>query len=101
MSFFFNGLIMVLLWTLALLLQKESRIPKILSLGGLVNAFCFAAFLFGDYGSYSEISERPDFWPLPFFEWSIYFAIVSYLLIISLYVWNKGRTQKAPLVEDK
>jgi hypothetical membrane protein len=100
MSFFFSGLLMVLLWTLALLLQKESRIPKILAFGGLVNAFCFAAFLFGDYGSFSELSERPAFWLLPFFEWSIYFAIISYLLLISIYVWKKGRLQSAPLVED-
>jgi hypothetical membrane protein len=86
MSFFFSGLIMVLLWTLAILLQKESRIHKILSVGGLINAFCFAAFLFGDYGSYGDVSERPDFWLRPFFEWSIYFAIVSYLFLISIYV---------------
>jgi hypothetical protein len=100
MSFFFSGLIMVVLWTLAILLQRASRIHKILSVGGLINAFCFAAFLFGDYGSYSDVSERPDFWLLPFFEWSIYFAIVSYLFIISINVWNKGRREISPPVED-
>ncbi len=87
MSFFFSGLIMVVLWAISIQTQGTVRIPKIFSLGGLVNAVIFAGFLFGpDY-------DIPGFSLRITLEWGIYFAIVGYLLVIAIYVWRKERVQ--------
>jgi len=88
-SFFLSGLVMSLLWSLAILVQKEAKIPKILSLGGFINAVIFALFLYGPWGSIGE--TRPEFSMRVTLEWAIYFAIVSFLFILALYVWNKEK----------
>ena len=92
MSFFLSGMIMTGLWTLAILLQHTPKVHKALSIVGLLNVVVFAAFLFGDYGDIGSFVDRPDFWMLPTLEWAIYFAIVGYLLLISVYVWRKEKS---------
>lgn len=92
MSFFLSGLVMSILWTIAILVPSQTKIPKALSIGGIVNIFFFAAFL---YWPYEQVPVLPP--PLslrPTFEWGIYFAIVGYLLLISLFVMKKVRLTK-------
>lgn len=89
MSFFFSGMVMALLWALAILSQKEVRIDKILSLGGFVNLAIFALFLFGPWEGWG--GSRPEFSMRLTLEWAIYWAIIGYLLILSLYVWRKEK----------
>ncbi|MFX1601929.1 MAG: DUF998 domain-containing protein [Promethearchaeota archaeon] len=89
MSFFFSGMIMVGLWTLAILLQNQVKIPKGFSLGGVVNFVIFFLFLYGPWESVEDLSTRPDLWMVPTLEWGIYFAIVGFLLALSVFVWNK------------
>ncbi|RDE17529.1 MAG: hypothetical protein C4K49_02365 [Candidatus Thorarchaeota archaeon] len=91
MSFFLSGMVMTGLWTLAILLQHTSKVHKALSIVGLLNVVVFAAFLFGDYGDIGSLVDRPDFWMLPTLEWAIYFAVIGYLLLISVYVWRKEK----------
>lgn len=91
MSFFFSGMIMVVLWAIAILIQKEPKIPKYMSLGGLINFVIFALFLFGNWGSLSDVMTRPDFHMIPTLEWGIYFAIIGYLLLISIMTWKRSR----------
>jgi hypothetical membrane protein len=87
-SFFLSGLVMTILWALALLTQKEEvKLPKFLSLGGFITAAIFALFLFGSWEPFSSI--RPDFSMRTTLEWAIYFAIVSYLFILALYAWRR------------
>ncbi|TFH01192.1 MAG: DUF998 domain-containing protein [Candidatus Thorarchaeota archaeon] len=88
-SFFLSGLVMTVLWALAILVQKKVRIPKILSLGGFINAAIFALFLYGSGEGFGAI--RPEFSLRVTLEWAIYFAIVSYMFILALYVWRKER----------
>ncbi|MGY5875558.1 MAG: DUF998 domain-containing protein [Candidatus Thorarchaeota archaeon] len=89
MSFFFSGMIMVVLWAISILMQRTAKIPKAFSVGGLVNAAIFAGFLFGpDY-------EIPGFSLRITLEWGIYFAIVSYLLVMAVYVWRKERIHQS------
>ena len=89
MSFFFSGMIMVGLWTVALLLQKQVKIPKAFSLGGVINFVIFFLFLYGPWESVEDLSTRPDIWMVPTLEWGIYFAIIGYLLVLSVFVWNR------------
>ncbi|MDF1537478.1 MAG: DUF998 domain-containing protein [Candidatus Thorarchaeota archaeon] len=90
MSFFLSGLVMSVLWTLTILAQKEVRVPKILSLGGIINIFFFAAFLYWPYEQVPVLS--PPLSLVPTLEWGIYFAIVGYLLILALYVWKNHQS---------
>ncbi|MHA1638166.1 MAG: hypothetical protein ACTSUB_09150, partial [Candidatus Thorarchaeota archaeon] len=76
------------LWSIAIIIQKTPKIPKYMSLGGVINFIIFALFLFGDWGSLSDVMERPDFHMITTLEWGIYFAIIGYLLAISLVVWK-------------
>ncbi|MFW9793955.1 MAG: DUF998 domain-containing protein, partial [Candidatus Thorarchaeota archaeon] len=43
-SFFLSGMVMTLLWAIAILIQKEVRIHKGFSLGGFINMTVFALF---------------------------------------------------------
>ncbi len=91
MSFFFSGMIMVGLWTIAILLQKQAKIHKGFSLGGVINFVIFFLFLYGPWDSVEDLSTRPDIWMVPTLEWGIYFAIVGYLFALSVFVWNKEK----------
>jgi hypothetical protein len=88
-SFFLSGLVMTVLWAIAILVQKEGKIPKILSLGGFINATIFALFLYGPWEQFSSV--RPEFSMRVVLEWAIYFAIVGYMFALALYIWRKER----------
>jgi hypothetical membrane protein len=94
MSFFLSGLVMTLLWALAILVQKENRVHKGLSLGGFINMAIFTLFLYGPWESSG--GTRPEFSMSVTLEWAIYFAIVGYLLIVALYVWRKEKSMESP-----
>lgn len=92
LSFFLSGMIMTLLWAIAILTQKEVRINRALSLGGFVNMSIFALFLYGPFDGFS-LAPRPDFSMRITLEWAIYWAIIVYLLAISIYVWRKEKNE--------
>jgi hypothetical protein len=92
-SFFLSGLVMAVLWAFAILAQKNAKIPKILSLGGFINAGIFALFLYGPWESFGSI--RPAFSMRVILEWAIYFGIVSYMFILALYVWRKEKSAES------
>ena len=94
-SFFLSGMVMTLLWAIAILAQKEAKIHKALSLGGFINMTIFALFLYGPFGGFG--GPRPEFSMRITLEWAIYWAIVGYLLVISLYVWRKEKNVESPL----
>jgi hypothetical membrane protein len=93
-SFFLSGMIMTFLWGIAILVQKEVKIHKGLSLGGFINMTIFALFLYGPFGGFGE--PRPEFSMRITLEWAIYWAIVGYLLFLSLYVWRKEKNVESP-----
>ncbi len=92
-SFFLSGLVMTILWAFAILAQRNVKIPKILSLGGFINAAIFAFFLYGPWESFG--ATRPAFSMKVTLEWTIYFAIVSYMFILALYVWRKEKNAES------
>jgi hypothetical membrane protein len=93
-SFFLSGMVMALLWGIAILAQKEAKLHKGLSLGGFINMIIFALFLFGPWGGWE--GPRPEFSMRLTLEWAIYWAIVGYLLVLSLYVWRKEKSGENP-----
>ncbi|MHA2026907.1 MAG: DUF998 domain-containing protein [Candidatus Thorarchaeota archaeon] len=97
-SFFLSGMVMTLLWAIAILAQREVRVNKALSLGGFINMIIFALFLYGPFDSFGP--PRPEFSMRITLEWAIYFAIIGYLLLLSLYVWRKERNGESPSVDS-
>ena len=93
-SFFLSGMVMTLLWAIAILAQKEVRIHKGLSIGGFINMTIFALFLYGPFEGWG--GPRPEFSMRITLEWAIYWAIVGYLLVLSLYVWRKEKNVESP-----
>ncbi|MHA2426000.1 MAG: DUF998 domain-containing protein [Candidatus Thorarchaeota archaeon] len=93
-SFFLSGMVMTLLWAIAILAQKEARIHNGFSLGGFINMTIFALFLYGPFGGFG--GPRPEFSMRITLEWAIYWAIVGYLLVLSLYVWKKEKIIESP-----
>jgi hypothetical membrane protein len=94
-SFFLSGMVMTLLWAIAILAQKEARVHKGLSLGGFVNMTVFTLFLYGPFDGFG-LDPRPAFSMWITLEWGIYWAIVGYLLVLSLYVWRKEKNGESP-----
>lgn len=88
MSFFFSGMIMVILWAVTIILQKNVKIPKSFSLGAVINGIIFAAFLFG---TGDEGPSRPEFSLTTTLEWAIYFSIIIFLLAVALFILSKNR----------
>ncbi len=94
LSFFLSGMVMTLFWALAILAQKEVRVHKGLSLGGFLNMALFMLFLYGPWEQIGLIT--PEFSMSAALEWAIYFAIVGYLLLLSIYIWRREKRGGSP-----
>jgi hypothetical membrane protein len=97
MSFFLSGMVMVVLWTISILIQKMAKIPKVFSIGGIINFVIFFLFLYGPWESITDLTTRPDIWMVPTLEWGIYFAIIGYLLVMAVYVWRAQQESSTEL----
>jgi hypothetical membrane protein len=93
-SFFLSGMVMTLLWAIAILVQKEAKLHKGLSIGGFINMTIFALFLYGPWEGWG--GPRPEFSMRLTLEWGIYWAIIGYLLVLSLYVWRREKNVESP-----
>jgi hypothetical membrane protein len=101
-SFFVSGMLMVAVFSVAIARQKEARIPKLLSIAGVVVVGVFIAFLLDSFvigygfghGPLYVIFVRPHIWWRTILEWGVFFAIVSWVLLISIrmYVMNRKPT---------
>jgi hypothetical membrane protein len=95
MSYFRLGMGMVILFTLAILLQPEEPpvIPRLLGLVGVPAIFFYAFFLVYAQVKLKEANEtldpsvqkeRPHFWLFPTIEWAIFLTTVPWFLAIAL-----------------
>jgi len=99
MSFFRFGLIAVLLFTGAILLDRRKLISKWMVIPGIVTTLAFGSFLYlpdllgmGMEVSLAVPKIRPEFWPLSFLEWTVFFTVMAWILAISVYLhrWRQG-----------
>jgi len=98
--FFVSGMLMVAIFSVAIAMQKEAKIPRLFSIAGVVVVGVFIAFLVDSHlpglgvghGPLSVISTRPHIWWRTILEWGIFFAIVSWILLISIcmYIVNRN-----------
>jgi hypothetical membrane protein len=97
--FFFSGMLVVAMFSVAIAKQKEAKIPRPFSLVGVVVVGVFIAFLVDAYamghgvghGPLGVISSRPHIWWRPLLEWSVFVAIVGWMLLASvcMYIVNR------------
>ena len=98
-SFFLGGMITVAIFTVAILMQKEVKISKLFGFAGLVVTGIFIAFLvdahiidpLSGHVALGVGAVRPHIWMRTILEWSVYFAIVGWILAISTYMYIVNR----------
>jgi hypothetical membrane protein len=103
MSYFRSGLVMVILYGVAVLVQPtaETVIPKASNSAGLLACLCYASFLLLvdtkkkeeegeplDETHSKEEFERPKFWKVAILEWAVFFSTVLWFLIVALFALN-------------
>jgi len=98
-SFYLSGLIMSGLWAIAIFMQHKPKIPKIFSIGGIINVAIFLLFLYGPWELMSIMWDRPAFSIRTTLEWGIFVGIVGYILSISFYILRKEKGTTI-LIED-
>jgi len=99
MSYFYGGLVMVVLIGVAILVQPADRVAvhRIASILSVPAALAFASFLALprilspgiDPATLLDPSvhpERPRFWALPFVEWLVFFATIFWLFGMAFFV---------------
>ncbi len=96
MWFFRLGLVMVLLYGAAVLLQprRASRLPRAAALASLPAVLAYSAFLFFsgmltkdgpnplDAGTFVD---RPPFWPIALLEWMVFFTTILWFLATAIF----------------
>jgi len=103
-SFFVSGMLMVAIFSVAIVRQKGAKIPKSFSLAGLVVVGVFIAFLVDAFvsgygvghGPLGVIVDRPHIWWRTILEWSVFFAIIGWILLISIcmYIVNRKSSER-------
>ena len=109
-SFFVSGMLMVAIFSVAIVRQKGAKIPKSFSLAGLVVVGVFIAFLVDAFvmgyrlghGPLGVISTRPNIWWRTILEWSMFFAIVGWILLISacMHVVNRKSNERMRRIQS-
>lgn len=92
-TFFLSGLLFTTLFTLYLLLSRQTALPKRLALPSALAALAFLAFLFLPRLLFPELgiaqhfggsgASRAAFWLPPFLEWLILFAMTVWIVVVS------------------
>ncbi len=98
MSFFYGGMITVLLFSILIFVDKKNSLPKWLGLFGLLVAIIFALFIFLPEGSLDDVLIRPRPWFLivAFLEWLVVFSIFAWIITVSITL-NLQRRKKIKL----
>jgi len=96
MTFFYCGMIAMLLCSIAILFDKNSYLSKYLIIPAIIAVICFAAFLFmppdmnGTGNSLDPNNfTRPDVWIFVMFEWLILYTVTAWIVSTSIYCWKK------------
>jgi hypothetical protein len=100
-SFFYSGLAITLLFTLAILTDRGSKLSKWLALPGSLTVICFSAFLALPHISGIPRATaldpskfvRPTVWVLPLLEWSVFASIVIWVAAVTLALTWKRKPQ--------
>jgi hypothetical membrane protein len=101
MSYFRSGLVMVLLFSVAVFVQPlgQEVISKASNIAGLISLLCYATFLLTSDAPKKKNEEaesknvldpeaekvRPRYWRITILEWMVFFSTILWFLIIAIY----------------
>lgn len=102
-SFFYSGLATMTLFTIAIILDKQKKLPRWLAVFGLIGVISFARFLAIPHTTSATHMqaldprhiERPTVWINTILEWSIFFAFLLWVVLVSL-VLALGKPAESP-----
>ena len=110
-SFIYSGLVAITLFNLVIIVDKEKKISKWLLIPGIVTVASFASFLIIPYIISSTHGHtlhphrlvRSHIRLNPILEWSVFFTVVAWFVLMSIYLMAKRRTKvaKIAVVESK
>ncbi len=99
-SFFCLMTIAVSLFSYSIWREKDNPFPKHLAFHGFTVTIAFSLFLSMPKGlmlvkrAEGPLFERPEIWWLPFMEWFIFFALTSWIFLISLKMLQLDKKSK-------
>lgn len=109
MGAFMGGMLTVLVFSLAIAIQKEAKVPKLYSLAGIVVAVIFALFLSSTSSLAADIEDldmadlftamenRPEIWAIPLLEWAVLLSVMAWVALGCVYrIWQKRNERPTP-----
>ena len=94
-TFFVSGMLYTGLFSLAIILHKNNRLPKWLVVPGLFALACSIIFLAVPKASLHEFLDnpktfdRPTVWLLPLMEWMVFVTMSVWIMLTSLNLRNR------------
>jgi hypothetical membrane protein len=91
-SFFYSGLIAVLLFIIVILCDRDRKVAKWLLIPGVACVTSFASFLMVPHLAQPlstlafRSGARPRIWPVAVFEWSVFLSVIVWILLVSIYL---------------
>lgn len=92
-SFFYSGLVAVLLFILVIMLDKDHKVPKWLLVPGITCAAVLVSFLMAphftqpiDVETFGAAATRPRIWPVALLEWLVFFCVTIWIVLASVYL---------------
>ncbi len=102
MGFFYGGMCTVVIFAVAIMIEKKTPFPKILALFGLIAAIIFGIFNLS-LASFAGVmleqatsinDVRPvGFWPMATFEWLSLLSVLFWIFTASVILMKTNKTQ--------
>ena len=104
-SFFYSGIVAITLFNLVIIFDKQNKISKWLLIPGIVAVASFASFLIIPYIASSAHGYtlhphrlvRSHIRLKPVLEWSVFFTLIAWIVLMSIYLMTKRRTMVAKI----
>jgi len=98
-SFFYNGLVAITLFTLVIFFDKQNKISKWLLVPGIMTVVSFASYIVVPYiirSTHGHTLHRhrmaqPHIRLNPVLEWSVFFTVIAWFVLMSIYLMGKRR----------
>jgi len=102
-SFFCNGFVAITLFTLVILFDNQNKISKWLLIPGITTVISFASYLIIPYitrsthrhALHSHRMVRFHVRLNPILEWSVFFAVIAWFVVMSIYLMVERRAKVA------
>ena len=108
-SFFWSGLVAILLFSFVIFFDKQNKISRWLLIPGIITAASFASYLIipyiitSAYGHtlHSHHLARSHIRLKPILEWSVFFTLMAWFILMSIYLMVKRPIRIEKIAEGK